>query len=181
MEKQKYFEVDIAGRKEKLEILPLPGGLSIAFFNLHGNVDLTERCAKALAKKGIGEAEIIITPESKGLQLSHCLARELGHKQYAVVRKSKKMYMDGGLFVKVKSITSDTVQEYYLSKHDIGLIKGKKVAIVDDVISTGGSVRALQDLVSQAGGLVVSKMCVLAEGDAKDRQDIVYLASIPVL
>jgi len=177
----RHYRVDIAGRIEDLEVLPLPNGISIAFFNLHGNVELTEHCAKMLAKKGIGEADIIITPESKGLQLSHCLARELQHKYYAVVRKSKKLYVQGGLSVQVKSITTDSIQDFYLSKNDVELIKGKKIAIVDDVISTGGSVRALEELVNLAGGTVVSKICVLAEGDAAKRQDITYLASIPIL
>lgn len=177
----KTHKVDIAGRIEELPIMPLPNGISIAFFNLHGNVELTEHCARVLALKGINNADVIITPESKGLQLSHCLARELGHKRYAVVRKSKKLYLEGGLSVKVKSITHDSEQDYYLSKIDADLIANKKVAIVDDVISTGGSVRALEQLISLANATIVAKLCVLAEGEAAQRDDITFLATIPIL
>lgn len=175
-----YYNVDICGRNEALPIMTIGDNLKIAFFNLHGAQGLTEFCAKKLAERIVG-AEVVITAESKGLQLAHCIARELGQEYYAVARKSKKLYMQDGIESTVKSITTAETQTLYLSKHDVDLIRGKKVAIVDDVISTGGSLEGLEQLVEKAGGEITARAFVLAEGDAKDREDIVYLATIPLL
>lgn len=116
------------------------------FFNLHGNQELTEYCGKEIAKR-IAEftPEIVITAESKGLQLAHVVARELRQPLYAVARKSQKLYMVDGIQYTVSSITTRGEQTLYLSKHDVELIKGKRVAIVDDVISTGGSLSGLEN------------------------------------
>ena len=124
---------------------------------------------------------MVITAESKGLQLAHCVARELGHKFYAVARKTKKLYMQDGISATASSITTAGNQTLYLSKHDTDLIKGKRVAIIDDVISTGGSLEGLEKIVALAGGTVAVKAFVLAEGMAKDRDDILFLGSIPLL
>ena len=178
----KFYTVDIAGRKEELPVLPLPSGISIAFFNLHGNADLTEYCGKKIAEvlrdSGV---EVLITAESKGLQLTHVVARELGHKFYAVARKSQKLYMQDGISVTIQSITTGGEQKLYLSAHDVSLLTVKKVAIVDDVISTGGSLKGLEMIVEGAGGTVVEKATVLAEGDAAKRPDIKFLGVIPLL
>ncbi len=175
------FKVNIDGYDAELPILTLPSGVKIAFFNLHGNSKMTEHCGKSLAKHCDG-CDVVITAESKGLQLTHVVARELGHDYYAVARKSKKLYMQDGISVSYgSSITTGKAQELFLSKHDVDLIKGKKVGIVDDVISTGESLKGLEKLVELAGGIVYKKLFVLAEGDAKDRQDVFYLASIPLL
>ena len=175
------FKLDICGYQTELPILPLPSGINIAFFNLHGASNLTEHCGKELSKL-IGDAEVIITAESKGLQLAHVVARECNMEYYAVARKSKKLYMQDGISVKYgSSITTGKAQELFLSKHDTDLIKGKKVAIVDDVISTGESLKGLEDLVTLAGGIIVKKLFVLAEGNAKDRTDVEFLATIPLL
>lgn len=176
----KYYTVDISGRKTDLPILPLPSGIGICFFNLHGNQALTEHCGKQIAKR-IPDCDVIITAESKGLQLAHVVARELGHEFYAVCRKSKKLYMQDGLQTSVKSITTGEVQTLYLSKHDADLLNGKRVVIVDDVVSTGGSLKGIEEIVRLANGNVVGKAFVLAEGDAKNRTDIIYLASIPII
>ena len=177
----KFFEVDINGVKAYLPILTLPSGIKIAFFNLHGDSALTEHCGKELAKL-CSDAEVLITAESKGLQLTHVTARELNMPYYAVARKSKKLYMQDGISVEYgASITTGKRQELFLSKHDVDLIKGKKVAIVDDVVSTGESLKGLEALVEKAGGIVYKKLFVLAEGDAKDRDDVIFLASIPLL
>lgn len=179
---EKFYTVDICGRSEDLPVIPLPSCVNICFFNLHGNVDLTEHCAEHLAKRIEKYApDVLITAESKGLQITHCVARNLGHKFYAVARKSRKLYMIDGIEVRAKTITTGEVQSLYLSAHDVNLIKGKRVAIVDDVISTGAANAALEQLVEKAGGSVVCRAFVLAEGDAKDRTDIEYLASIPLL
>jgi adenine phosphoribosyltransferase len=176
-----FFEVNIKGLKAELPILQLPSGVNIAFFNLHGNPSLTEHCGKELAKL-VGDCEVLITAESKGLQLTHVVARELNMPFYAVARKSKKLYMQDGISVEYgSSITTGQKQQYFLSKHDVELIKGKRVAIVDDVISTGASLKGLEDLIALAGGILTKKLFVLAEGDSEQRDDIGYLATIPLL
>lgn len=176
----KFHTVDIAGFNAQLPILPLPSGISIAFFNLHGDSELTEHCAKALAKQ-LDDCEVLITAESKGLQLTHCVARELSQRYYAVARKSKKLYMQDGIELTIESsITTGKAQTFYLSKHDADLIKGKKVGIVDDVVSTGASLKGLEQLVEKAGGIVHKKAFVLAEEDAGDRKDVIFLAQIPI-
>lgn len=175
-----FYNVDISGYKTDLPILTLPSGVKICFFNLHGNVEMTEHCGKEIAKL-IKGCDVVITAESKGLQLAHVTARELGHSRYAVCRKSKKLYMQDGIESKITSITTSYEQTLYLSKADVDLIKGKKVAIVDDVISTGGSLAGIERIVAIAGGTVTHRAFVLAEGDAKDRSDVIYLATIPIL
>lgn len=178
-----YYTTDIAGRKEDLPILTIGENLRIAFFNLHGAQELTEYCGEKLAEiiRSTG-AEVVITAESKGLQLAHCVARNLGQKFYAVARKSKKLYMQDGISSTVRSITTSGEQTVYLSRHDVELLEGKKVAIVDDVISTGGSLLGLEKLIEQVkGATIVCKAFVLAEGDAKNRTDVKYLGTIPLL
>lgn len=176
----KYYTVDLQGYTADLPILPLPGGVSIAFFNLHGNSEMTEHCGKKLAEL-LTDCDVLITAESKGLQLTHCIARELGQKFYAVARKSKKLYMQDGIEVAIQSsITTGKAQKLYLSKHDADLLKGKKVGIVDDVVSTGASLLGLEALVEKAGGIIHKKAFVLAEAEAADRKDLVYLATIPL-
>ena len=176
----KYYTVDIDGFKADLPILTLPNGVGIAFFNLHGDAEMTEHCAKKLAPL-LSDCEVIITAESKGLQLAHCTARELHQRYYAVARKSKKLYMQDGIEIEIESsITTGQPQKMYLSKHDVELLKGKKVGIVDDVVSTGASLAGLEALVEKAGGTVHKKGFVLAEADAADREDVLYLATIPL-
>ncbi len=177
----KVYVVDFEGFKAELPILPLPSGINIAFFNLHGDNELTEHCAKLLAKH-LEDCEVVLTAESKGLQLAHCVSRELGQRYYAVARKSKKLYVQDGIEVSIDaSITTGKEQKLYLSKHDVELLKGKKVAIVDDVVSTGASLLGLEALVEKAGGILHKKAFVLAEGDAAKREDIIYLGVIPLL
>lgn len=178
---QEYFELDIKGLTARLPILPLPSGVNIAFFNLHGDVEMTEHCGKELSKF-LTDCDVLITAESKGLQLTHVAARELGHKYYAVARKARKLYMQDGISVEYgASITTGKPQMLFLSKHDEELLNGKKVGIVDDVVSTGESLLGLEALVEKAGGIITKKAFVLAEGAAADRKDIVYLGKIPLL
>ncbi len=176
----KYHTVDIKGFEAKLPILKLPSGIGIAFFNLHGDNELTEHCGKELAKE-LSDCEVLLTAESKGLQLTHCVARELNQRYYAVARKTKKLYMQDGIEIEIaSSITTGKEQKMYLSKHDVDLLKGKKVGIVDDVVSTGASLAGLEALVEKAGGILHKKGFVLAEADAAERKDVIYLASIPL-
>lgn len=177
----KFLTLNIEGYTTDLPILPLPSGINIAFFNLHGNAELTEHCGKKLARF-VSDCEVLLTAESKGLQLTHVVAREIGHHYYAVARKSKKLYMQDGIEVSYgSSITTGKPQQLFLSKHDVDLIKGKKVGIVDDVVSTGESLKGLEMLVEKAGGIIHKKAFVLAEGEAANRKDIVYLEKIPLL
>ena len=177
----KFLEIDIKGVTASLPILPLPSGINIAFFNLHGDQALTEHCGKELAKL-LSDCDILLTAETKGLQLTHVVARELNMPLYAVARKSKKLYMQDGISVTYgASITTGEAQMFYLSQHDVDLIKGKKVGIVDDVVSTGESLAGLISVVETAGGIPYKKAFVLAEGNAKDREDIIYLQHIPLL
>ncbi len=176
----KTLKVDIKGYVAELPILELPSSIKIAFFNLHGAPEMTEHCGKELAK--LVTADVIITAESKGLQLTHVVARELNHSFYAVARKSKKLYMQDGISITYgSSITTGKAQELHLSKHDVDILKNKNVAIVDDVISTGESLKGLEEIVKKAGGTVTQRLFVLAEGDAKNREDINFLASIPLM
>ncbi len=176
------YTVDIVGKKVDLPVYQIGENLSIAFFNLHGAQELTEYCGKQLAERiKDKKPDVVLTAESKGLQLAHVVARELNHDFYAVARKSKKLYMQDGISTTTQSITTAGQQTLYLSAHDEKLIEGKKVAIVDDVISTGGSLASLEKLVEIAGGEVVCKAFVLAEGAAKDRPDVMYLGTIPLL
>lgn len=178
---EKFHRVNICGLDADLPILALPSGINIAFFNLHGDTVLTEHCGKELARLADG-CDVILTAESKGLQLAHVVARELSMPYYAVARKSKKLYMQDGISVNYgSSITTGKDQQFFLSKHDTDLIKGKKVGIVDDVVSTGESLKGLEHLVTKAGGTVCKKLFVLAEGDAADRKDVIFLAKIPLL
>ena len=177
----KYYQVNINGLTADLPIMPLPSGVNIAFFNLHGNVTLTEHCGKELAKL-VSDCDVLITAESKGLQLTHVMARELGHSYYAVARKSKKLYMQDGLEVTIKSsITTGNPQKLYLSHADAELLRGKKVGIIDDVVSSGNSLEGLEEIVKLAGGIIQKKAFVLAEGKAAERKDICYLGVIPLL
>lgn len=176
----KFYTVDLQGFEAKLPILPLPSGISIAFFNLHGDSELTEHCAKQLAPY-LTDCDVLLTAESKGLQLCHCVARELGQRYYAVARKTKKLYMQDGIELKIESsITTGKEQTFYLSKHDADLLKGKKVGIVDDVVSTGASLKGLEALIEKAGGIVHKKAFVLAEADAAERTDVIFLGTIPI-
>ncbi len=177
----KTYQVDLKGYKADLPVLPLPNGVHICFFNLHGNVQMTEHCGKELAKLVEG-CDVLLTAESKGLQLTHVIARELGQNYYAVARKNKKLYMQDGIEVEINSsITTGAKQHLYVSRFDAELMHGKKVAIIDDVVSTGNSLKGLEELVEKAGGTIYKKAFVLAEGVACDRKDIVFLDTIPLL
>lgn len=174
------FKVDIKGYNAKLPLIKLSEKITIAFFNLHGDSKLTEHCGKELSKL-VGDSDVLITAESKGLQLTHVVARESGLYDYAVARKSKKLYMNDGICIEYgSSITTGKPQEFHLSARDVNLIKGKKVCIIDDVISTGTSLIGLEKLVEKAGGIVYKKLFVLAEGDAAKRPDVSFLATIPL-
>ncbi|MBQ8727133.1 MAG: adenine phosphoribosyltransferase [Oscillospiraceae bacterium] len=173
-----YYEMTIAGCKRKLPICPVNEKLDIAGFIMFNDVEITVASAKALLEK-CPEFDYIITAESKGIPLAYEMARQTG-KPYIVARKGKKLYMVEPLVVEVRSITTTGVQTLVLDKSDADLMNGKRILIVDDVVSTGESLTAIETLVNEAGGNIVGKAFVLAEGDAKDREDIIYLEPLPL-
>lgn len=176
---KEYYEIEVAGLKRKLPLCPLTDKLYIAGFVIFGDVELTERSAEALLKLA-PEYDYMITAESKGIPLAHEMARQSGQNKYILARKAPKLYMCNTVKCDVKSITTEKVQTLYLDGADAELIKGKKILIVDDVISTGESLYALETLIKQAGGTVAGRLAILAEGDAAKREDIGYLQYLPL-
>ena len=172
------YRIQIGDCVRQLPICPINENLSIAGFVMLGDVELTEACAKELLKI-CPEHDIIVTAETKGITLAHEMAR-IGCGDYIVARKGIKAYMQNPVSVEVKSITTEDVQKLYLAKADYDKLKNKRVLIVDDVISTGESLRSMEKLVDAAGGNIVCRMAVLAEGEAADRDDIKYLEKLPL-
>ena len=172
------YKMTIAGCQRELPICPISDTLDIAGFVMFGDVEVTEAAAKALMER-CPEHDVIVTAESKGIPLAYEMAR-IGCRNYVVARKGIKAYMEDPIHVEVKSITTDHVQKLYLSKADCENLRGKRILIVDDVISTGESLAAIEELLHSVGGQVVGRACVLAEGDAKDRADIIYLEPLPL-
>lgn len=175
----KFYDLEIAGLKRKLPMFKVTDDLYIAAFILFGDVELTEACARELLKKA-PEYDILVTAECKSLPLVYEMARMNGDSNYIVCRKAPKVYMRDIISTNVNSITTDHLQNLCIGSDDAVAIKGKRVLIVDDVISTGESLEAIEYLVKQAGGNIVGKMAVLAEGDAIDREDLVVLSPLPL-
>lgn len=174
-----YYHMTVAGLERDLPICPLNENLSIAGFVIFGDQELTVACARELLKRA-PQYDYIITAEAKGIPLAHEMARQAGDKKYILARKGPKLYMRDIFSVTVNSITTAKEQKLYLDGADAALMKGKKILIVDDVISTGESLRALEALVEKAGGEICGRMAILAEGDAQDREDLIYLEKLPL-
>ena len=174
-----YHDIKIAGLDRKLPICPVTEDLYIGGFIMFGDTELTTACATELLKKA-PEFDYIITAEAKGIPLAHEMARQNNNSYYMVVRKYPKLYMTGVFEVDVRSITTDKDQKLYLDKKDAELLKDKRVLIIDDVISTGESLKAIEILVEKAGGNIVGKMTVLAEGEAAERTDITFIEKLPL-
>ena len=173
------YRMQVAGLWRELPICPVTDTLSIAGFVIFGDQELTVACAKALLERA-PEYDYIITAEAKGIPLGHEMARQSGAEKYFLARKAPKLYMTGVFESTVKSITTAKEQTLYLDTADAALMKGKRILIVDDVISTGESLKALEVLVEKAGGIVAGRMAILAEGDAQNRDDIIYLHKLPL-
>ena len=171
--------MNVAGLERDLPICKVTDSLYIAGFVVFGDQELTVACARELLKVA-PEYDYIITAEAKGIPIAHEMARQTGAPKYFLARKGPKLYMTGVFESSVKSITTAKEQKLYLDTADAELMKGKKILIVDDVISTGESLAALVALVEKAGGIVAGRMAVLAEGDAQDRKDIIYLEKLPL-
>ena len=174
----KTYTLNIAGLTRELPIIKLSYDLSIASFVILGDTEIVRKTAPIIAKK-LPEVDFIVTAEAKGIPLAYEISRVLNLNEYVVARKSVKAYMEESIEVEVNSITTTNSQKLYLNNQDAKKIKGKRVALVDDVISTGQSLKALERLVEKAGGKVLAKAAILAEGDAKDRKDIIFLEELP--
>lgn len=173
------YPMTVAGLKRELPICKVTDDLYIAGFVIFGDQELTVACARELLKKA-PPYDYIITAEAKGIPLAHEMARQSGAPKYFLARKGPKLYMTGVFESSVKSITTAKEQKLFLDTADAELMKGKRILIVDDVISTGESLLALEKLVEKAGGIIAGRMAVLAEGDAQDRADLIYLEKLPL-
>ncbi len=172
-------KMTIAGLERALPLCKLTDDLYIGAFVIFGDPELTTACAKALLEKA-PEYDYLITAEAKGIPLVHEMARLNGNQKYMLARKGVKLYMRDIISASVHSITTAKKQTLYLDGYDAELMKNKKILIIDDVISTGESLRAIEELVKTAGGNIVGKMCILAEGEATQREDIIYLEELPL-
>lgn len=177
---KEFYRIKVAGLERDLPVCPLNENLCIAGFVIFGDVELTKACAAALLEKA-PDHDVMITAESKGIPLIHEMAAQKGVNRYILARKAPKLYMKNIFSAKVKSITTAAEQTLYLDGADAEFMKGKRVLVVDDVISTGESLLALENLVTQAGGEIVGRMAILAEGDAADRKDLIFLEKLPLL
>lgn len=173
------YEIHVAGLTRYLPLCPLNENLYIGAFVIFGDVELTQNSARDLLKIA-PEHDVIITAESKGIPLAHEMARQSGKNRYILARKAPKLYMKDVFSAEVQSITTARRQTLYLDGDDAAFIKGRRVLIVDDVISTGESLHAMEVLVEKAGGNIVGRMAILAEGDAQQRKDILFLQKLPL-
>lgn len=173
------YNITVAGVKRDLPLCKLNDKLYIAAFVIFGDVELTVACADALLKKA-PEFDYLVAPEAKAIPLIHEMARQSGRNEYFLARKAVKLYMNGVFEATVRSITTEGQQKLYMDGADAAKMKGKRILIIDDVISTGESLHAVEELVKQAGGNIVGRMAILAEGDAIGRADITYLEPLPL-
>ncbi len=176
---QLYHHMTIAGCERDLPLCPLNDELMIGAFVIFGDPELTTACAEALLKK-VPAYDYMITAEAKGIPLIHEMARLAGNQRYILARKGSKLYMRDVLDVAVRSITTDREQHLYLDGADAELMKGKRILVVDDVVSLGDSMHALEELVKAAGGEICGRATILAEGDAANRDDLIYLDKLPL-
>lgn len=173
------YEIEIAGLKRNLPLCKINDELYIGAFIMFGDVEITKTCASELLKKA-PEFDIMITAECKGIPLLYEMARQAGTNDYIVARKGPKLYMKNIVSTDVNSITTDHLQTLCIGDREANAMAGKRVLIVDDVISTGDSLKSIELLVEKAGGIIAGKMAVLAEGDAIKREDITVLAPLPL-
>ena len=173
------YTMNIAGLQRDLPLCPINDQLYIAGFVVFGDQELTVACARELLKIA-PEYDYLITAEAKGIPIAHEMARQSGAQKYFLARKAPKLYMTGVFESTVRSITTAREQHLYLDVADAKLMEGKRILLVDDVISTGESLAALEKLVKDAGGIVAGRLAVLAEGDAQNRDDIRYLEKLPL-
>lgn len=174
-----FHEMTIAGLKRQLPLFPVTDDLYIGAFIMFGDVEITEASARELLKK-VPEFDILCTAEAKSIPLAYEMAKQAGQNDYVIARKGVKVYMKDIISTEVNSITTANTQKLYIGGDEAAKMKDKRVLIVDDVISTGESLRAIEELVRSAGGNIIGKAAVLAEGDASDRDDIIFLEKLPL-
>ena len=174
-----YYTMNIAGLERNLPLCPVTDTLYIGAFVIFGDPELTVAAAAELLKRA-PEYDYMISAEAKGIPLIHEMARQAGNQHYFLARKSRKLYMPNVFEATVRSITTDRVQHLYLDAEDAKLMKGKRILIVDDVISTGESLHALEVLVEKAGGIICGRMAILAEGESQNNPDLIYLEKLPL-
>ena len=181
MEKAKTYTIHIAGLTRELPLCKVTDDIYIAAFICFGDAELTEACAREMLKLVSREDyDYILTAEAKGIPLCYEMARQAGTDKYVIARKGPKLYMENLLTTDVDSITTDHIQMLCIGQREIDMIKDKRVLLVDDVISTGESLRSLENLVGRAGGNIVGRLTVLAEGKACEDPRITYLEELPV-
>lgn len=173
------YKMNIAGCERALPLCPLNENLYIGAFIILGDQELTTAAASELLKR-VPEYDYLLTAEAKGIPLIHEMARQHGDKKHIIARKARKLYMPDPFEVSVRSITTAKEQKLYLDRKDAKLMAGKRILVVDDVISTGESLNALEKLVAAAGGIICGKATILAEGKAADREDLIYLNKLPI-
>ncbi len=173
------YPMTVAGVTRELPLCPLNDKLCIAAFVIFGDVELTVAAARELLKIA-PDFDYMAAPEAKAIPLVHEMARQSGRNTYFLVRKAPKLYMNGVFEAEDRSITTKGAQKLYMDGADARKMAGKRILILDDVISTGGSLRAVESLVRQAGGIVAGRMAILAEGDAAKRDDILFLEKLPL-
>ena len=174
------YRMNIAGLDRDLPLCKVSDDLYIGAFVMFGDAEITVACARELLARAPKDYDYLLTAEAKSIPLIHEMARQSGAKKYFIARKGPKAYMPDPIHVEDRSITTAGVQKLYLGRDDADMIRGKRIVLMDDVISTGGSLHAMEELVKLAGGIVVDRIAVLAEGDAQQRKDIQYLAPLPV-
>ncbi len=174
-----FYTLHVAGLERELPICKISDNLSIASFIMFGDVELTIACAKGLLEKA-PDFDVIVTAEAKAIPLAYEMSRQSG-KKYIPARKGKKLYMKDPVEVEDKSITTEHVQTLCIDRADLAYLNGKRVLIVDDVISTGGSLKAMEAIVARSTATIVGRAAVLAEGDAAQREDIIFLAPLPLI
>lgn len=172
------YKMTIAGLERELPICKVNDHLDIAGFVIFGDVEMTVASASELLKK-CPEFDFIVAPEAKAIPLAHEMARQSG-KPYFICRKGAKLYMQSPVSVNVRSITTDKEQTLFMDSLEGEQLRGKRVVILDDVISTGESLLAVRKLLEQFDADIVAQAAILAEGDAAKRDDIIFLEELPL-
>jgi adenine phosphoribosyltransferase len=185
---QTEYEIELLGIRRRLPVVPISDKLWIAAFVLWGDVELTNACARAIAARIQPLAfDYIVSIEAKALPLVHMVATYLSdpvaglYRPYVVLRKSVKSYMARPLTVQVKSITTSSTQTLVLDGPDADRLRGSRVVVVDDVVSTGGSLRACDELLRQVGAQVIARAAVLLEEGGYEDRDLITLGTLPIL
>ena len=180
MSQYETYAVEVAGLKRDLRLFEIKPGLKIAILNILGDAEFVQACAKESAQKLKGtEYDLLVTAEAKSIPLAYALAVET-KKPYVVLRKAYKPYMGDALKAETLSITTGQPQTLILDEKDVELMKGKKVVIVDDVISTGSTLQGMKMVIDKAGATVVAEAAIFTEGDRAQWMHIIALGHLPV-